>query len=56
MKKSVVLYKNLSAPLMARLHEHAEVTLIEALDETGLAKLRDALPTEQTMGGGQGVA
>jgi phosphogluconate 2-dehydrogenase len=45
MKKSVVLYKKLSAPLMARLHEHAEVTLIDALDETGLAKLRDALPT-----------
>ena len=45
MKKSVVLYKKLSAPLMARLHEQAEVTLIEALDDTGLAKLRDALPT-----------
>ncbi|MHA4977327.1 NAD(P)-dependent oxidoreductase [Pseudomonas sp. DR208] len=44
MKKSVVLYKKLSAPLMARLHEQAEVTLIEALDETGLAKLRAALP------------
>ena len=41
MKKSVVLYKKLSAPLMARLHEQAEVTLIEALDDTGLAKLRD---------------
>lgn len=45
MKKSVVLYKKLSAPLMARLHEHADVTLIEALDETGLATLRDALPS-----------
>ena len=44
MKKSVVLYKKLSAPLMARLHEHAEVTLIDALDDAGLAKLRDALP------------
>ncbi|OXS20033.1 bifunctional glyoxylate/hydroxypyruvate reductase B [Pseudomonas fluorescens] len=44
MKKSVVLYKKLSAPLMARLHEQADVTLIEALDDTGLAKLRDALP------------
>ncbi|PMV21049.1 MULTISPECIES: NAD(P)-dependent oxidoreductase [unclassified Pseudomonas] len=44
MKKSVVLYKKLSAPLMARLHEQAEITLIEALDETGLAKLRAALP------------
>ena len=45
MKKSVVLYKKLSAPLMARLHEQADVTLIEALDASGLAKLRDALPT-----------
>ncbi|MBX4135160.1 MULTISPECIES: D-glycerate dehydrogenase [Pseudomonas] len=44
MKKSVVLYKKLSAPLMARLHEQVDVTLIEALDDTGLAKLRDALP------------
>jgi phosphogluconate 2-dehydrogenase len=43
-KKSVVLYKKLSAPLMARLHEQVDVTLIEALDDTGLAKLRDALP------------
>lgn len=45
MKKSVVLYKKLSAPLMARLHAHADVTLIDALDEPGLAKLREALPT-----------
>ena len=45
MKKSVVLYKKLSAPLMARLHEQVDVTLIEALDDTGLAKLRDALPS-----------
>lgn len=44
MKKSVVLYKKISAPLMARLHEQVDVTLIEALDDTGLAKLRDALP------------
>lgn len=29
---------------MARLHEHAEVTLIDALDPPGLTKLRDALP------------
>ncbi|MDF9769645.1 phosphogluconate 2-dehydrogenase [Pseudomonas rhodesiae] len=29
---------------MARLHEQVDVTLIEALDDTGLAKLRDALP------------
>ncbi|MBT0628069.1 D-glycerate dehydrogenase [Pseudomonas fluorescens] len=47
MKKSVVLYKKLSAPLMARLHEQADVTLIEALDEPGLAKLREALPRAQ---------
>ncbi|MGR3889873.1 NAD(P)-dependent oxidoreductase [Pseudomonas sp. 1152_12] len=47
MKKSVVLYKKLSAPLMARLHEQADVTLIEALDEPGLAKLREALPNAQ---------
>lgn len=45
MKKHVVLYKKLSAPLMARLHEAAEVTLIESLDPTGLAQLRDALPS-----------
>lgn len=44
MKKQVVLYKKLSAPLMARLHEQAEVTLIESLDADGLARLRDALP------------
>ena len=30
MKKQVVLYKKLSPLLMARLHEQAEVTLIEA--------------------------
>ncbi|WP_212627451.1 NAD(P)-dependent oxidoreductase [Pseudomonas sp. PP3] len=47
MKKQVVLYKKLSAPLMARLHEQAEVTLIESLDAEGLAKLRDALPRAQ---------
>ncbi|MFA7943733.1 2-hydroxyacid dehydrogenase [Pseudomonas brenneri] len=45
MKKHVVLYKKLSAPLMARLHEAAEVTLIESLDPTGQAQLRDALPS-----------
>ncbi|EJN18517.1 lactate dehydrogenase-like oxidoreductase [Pseudomonas sp. GM78] len=44
MKKQVVLYKKLSPPLMARLHEQAEVTLIENLDADGLARLRDALP------------
>ena len=45
MKKHVVLYKKLSAPLMARLHEAAQVTLIENLGPTGLAQLRDALPS-----------
>ncbi|MHA6139674.1 2-hydroxyacid dehydrogenase [Pseudomonas mohnii] len=47
MKKQVVLYKKLSPSLMARLHEQAEVTLIESLDATGLARLRDALPRAQ---------
>lgn len=45
MKKHVVLYKSLSAPLMARLQAQAEVTLIERLDAQGLAQLRDALPS-----------
>ncbi|ROM94326.1 NAD(P)-dependent oxidoreductase [Pseudomonas brassicacearum] len=45
MKKQVVLYKKLSAPLMARLHEQAEVTLIDRLDAEGLQRLRDALPS-----------
>ena len=45
MKKHVVLYKALSAPLMARLQAQAEVTLIEHLDAQGLAQLRDALPS-----------
>ncbi|MEB2519619.1 D-glycerate dehydrogenase [Pseudomonas sp. YuFO20] len=44
MKKQVVLYKKLSPLLMARLHEQAEVTLIESLDDEGLARLREALP------------
>ena len=44
MKKQVVLYKQLSPLLMARLSEQAEVTLIERLDAEGLARLRDALP------------
>ncbi|MCK8666512.1 D-glycerate dehydrogenase [Pseudomonas azerbaijanoccidens] len=44
MKKQVVLYKKLSPLLMARLHEHTEVTLIDSLDAEGLGKLRDALP------------
>ncbi|MGN8277905.1 2-hydroxyacid dehydrogenase [Pseudomonas sp. SMN5] len=44
MKKHVVLYKALSAQLMARLQAQADVTLIERLDAQGLAQLRDALP------------
>ena len=44
MKKQVVLYKKLSPLLMARLHEQAEVTLVENLDAEGLGKLREALP------------
>ncbi len=44
MKKHVVLYKTLSAPLMARLQAHAEVTLIEDPKRDGLARLRAALP------------
>lgn len=47
MKKQVVLYKKLSPPLMARLHEQAEVTLIEDLGAQGLARLRAALPSAQ---------
>jgi phosphogluconate 2-dehydrogenase len=47
MKKQVVLYKKLSPLLMARLHEHTEVTLIDSLDAEGLAKLREALPRAQ---------
>ncbi|CDF97524.1 MULTISPECIES: D-glycerate dehydrogenase [unclassified Pseudomonas] len=44
MKKHVVLYKALSAPLMARLQAQADVTFIERLDAQGLAQLRAALP------------
>ncbi|QHA82499.1 bifunctional glyoxylate/hydroxypyruvate reductase B [Pseudomonas mediterranea] len=44
MKKHVVLYKALSAPLMDRLQEQADVTLIERLEAQGLAQLRAALP------------
>lgn len=45
MKKHVVLYKKLSAPLMERLQAHAEVTLIDdPKTQDGLARLRDALP------------
>jgi phosphogluconate 2-dehydrogenase len=45
MKKHVVLYKKLSAPLMERLQAYAEVTLIEDPKSAGgLARLRDTLP------------
>ncbi|MHC8327084.1 NAD(P)-dependent oxidoreductase [Pseudomonas sp. LB1P83] len=44
MKKQVVLYKKLSPLLMARLHEHTDVTLIDNLNPEGIAHLRDALP------------
>jgi phosphogluconate 2-dehydrogenase len=44
MKKHVVLYKALSAPLMQRLQAHAEVTLIEDPKSDGLARLCAALP------------
>ncbi len=47
LKKHVVLYKALSAPLMQRLEEHAHVTLIERLDAQGLEQLRAALPQAQ---------
>jgi phosphogluconate 2-dehydrogenase len=44
MKKHVVLYKTLSAPLMQRLQAHADVTLIEDPKRDELARLRAALP------------
>ncbi|MBB3103362.1 NAD(P)-dependent oxidoreductase [Azomonas macrocytogenes] len=45
MKKNVVLYKKLSAELMTRLQQQAEVVLIEDPKKPdGLARLRDALP------------
>ena len=47
MKKQVVLYKKLSPLLMARLHEHTDVTLIDNLNPEGIAQLRDALPHAQ---------
>jgi len=47
MKKQVVLYKKLSPLLMARLHEHADVTLIDNLNPEGIAQLRGALPKAQ---------
>ncbi|AHL33741.1 bifunctional glyoxylate/hydroxypyruvate reductase B [Pseudomonas brassicacearum] len=45
MKKHVVLYKALSAQLMARLQAQAQVTLIERLNAQGLVQLREALPS-----------
>ena len=47
LKKNVVLYKELSAPLMQRLEEQANVTLIKRLDAQGLDQLRAALPLAQ---------
>ncbi|QXH33292.1 2-hydroxyacid dehydrogenase [Pseudomonas muyukensis] len=44
MKKRIVVYKRLSDELMARLHAHAEVTLVQAPVADGLARLRAALP------------
>ncbi|SDP09612.1 2-hydroxyacid dehydrogenase [Pseudomonas jinjuensis] len=44
MKKRVVLYKTLSAELMARLQAHVEMTLVEDPQRDGLARLRDVLP------------
>ena len=45
MKPHVVLYKSLSAPLMQRLEDHAQVILIEDVKSPdGMARLRDALP------------
>ncbi|MQT56660.1 bifunctional glyoxylate/hydroxypyruvate reductase B [Pseudomonas sp. FSL R10-0399] len=44
MKKHVVLYKELSEPLMQRLQAETEVTLIKRLDAQGLEQLRAALP------------
>lgn len=45
MTQHVVLYKQLSAPLMERLQAHADVTLIDQpKSAAGLARLREALP------------
>ena len=44
LKKHVVLYKELSEPLMQRLQAETDVTLIKRLDAQGLAQLRAALP------------
>jgi len=44
LKKHVVLYKELSEPLMQRLEAQTQVTLIKRLDAQGLEQLRAALP------------
>ena len=44
LKKHVVLYKELSEPLMQRLQAETEVTLIKRFDAQGLEQLRAALP------------
>ncbi|MCU1756426.1 2-hydroxyacid dehydrogenase [Pseudomonas helleri] len=44
LKKHVVLYKELSEPLMQRLQDETDVTLIKRLDAQGLEQLRAALP------------
>ncbi|WP_449433106.1 2-hydroxyacid dehydrogenase [Pseudomonas putida] len=44
MKKRIVLYKRLSADLLARLQQHVDVTWVDTTQHDGLARLRDALP------------
>ena len=44
LKKHIVLYKELSEPLMQRLQAETDVTLIKRLDAQGLEQLRAALP------------
>ncbi|WPP02087.1 NAD(P)-dependent oxidoreductase [Pseudomonas sp. HR96] len=44
MKPTVVLYKKLSAPLLAELQQHAEVVFIDEPKRDGLQRLREALP------------
>ncbi|WP_353231237.1 2-hydroxyacid dehydrogenase [Pseudomonas helleri] len=44
LKKHVVLYKELSEPLMQRLQAETDVTLIKRLDAQGMEQLRAALP------------
>jgi phosphogluconate 2-dehydrogenase len=47
MKKQVVLYKKLSAPLLAHLQAHADVTFIDDVKGEGRATLKAALPQAQ---------